>query len=191
MRNMPHISSLNFLHGAPCFLSRQVALWVFFLAIPFEKWSWLGVGFFVSEIQEFPAVSQHCRVRLLMKSFFHCCGSKVCNLRNYVEGEKRSGIDPDLFRDPNKISVEMDIVFTFRKLENFILRWRSEGQCIHVCQNTSTNAGDAGRCSNFYMFGLTLICRNRTQGFLFVLFNGNKWEVKELSESPGNQSFSE
>ena len=120
----------------------------FFLAIPFEKWSWLG------QIQSFPAVSQHCRVRLLMKSFFHCCGSKVCNPQKlYVEGEKRSGID----RDPNKISVAMDItsfyqgpwvplspLFTFRKL----VRWGEEAKanvsmCAKTLQQTQEMLGDA------------------------------------------------
>ena len=91
VRNMP-----------PCFLSRQVALWGFSLQTCLKNGvgSVLDSSFYKSKHFR---VSQHCRVRLLMKSFFHCCGSKVSNLRNYVEVEKRSGIDPDLFRDPNKI----------------------------------------------------------------------------------------
>ena len=77
MRNMPHISSLDFLHVdmlPPAFCQDKL-LFELLLPIPFEKWS--GLGFFYSfyKSKNFPQFRY--LVRLLMKSFFHCCGSKV------------------------------------------------------------------------------------------------------------------
>ena len=205
------MSSLNFLHGAPCFLSRQVALWVFSLQSHLKN----GVGSVLDssfqKSKHFPQFRNIAGSGFLWRASFIAAAAKFGTSKIFpsrqrcensfivflhVEGEKRSGMIAIQIK-LIKISVTTDISSFYQgpgfhlAQETRMLRWRSEGQCIHVCQNTSTNAGDAGRCRHFCMFGPTLICRNRTQGFLFVLFNGNKWEVKELSESPGNQSLSE